>query len=91
MGQQTSIPLTADELEAKIENMAQERALNETKETKETNAPSSDTLVDDKPKPLDPKLLFGGNYTELKFSNQKQYLKWKTVTLKHKGTKNTQL
>ncbi len=55
--------------------------------TKTEGEPSPDDKesTDKTPKKLSNKLLFNDDYTELKITNGKQYLKWKTVTLSQNG------
>jgi 23S rRNA-/tRNA-specific pseudouridylate synthase len=85
-------------LEAMVESLAneeQERLDREAvaaangepnKDTEKENATlEKDETKDKKEQELSNKFIFNESYTELRVTNQKQYLKWRTVNLVHKG------
>ena len=83
-------------LEAMVESLAkeeQERLDRDAAANGEPIAESENTVnasevkevSDKKEKELSNKFIFNDSFTELRVTNQKQYLKWRTVNLLHKG------
>jgi hypothetical protein len=98
MGQGSSSSLLEDSLRESIESLIDsapdaapaEDASNatESKDASKGDGKSGEPAVDDKApteKKFSNKLLFNDDYTELKITNGKQFLKWKTVTLSQNG------
>jgi hypothetical protein len=98
MGQGSSSSLLEESLRESIESLIdsapdaaapEEDASTESKENaSKGDEKTGEPAVDDKAsteKKLSNKLLFNDDYTELKITNGKQYLKWKTVTLSQNG------